>query len=42
MSWEDVGVLGADREVRGCGFVAVGWEFFGCLVRRFFRMSVME
>ena len=38
----DVVILGVDREVRGCGFVVVKWEFFGCLVRRFLRMSVVE
>lgn len=38
----DVGILGGERGVRECCFVVVKWGIFGGLVRRFFRMSVVE
>ena len=40
--WRNVGGLGLNREVIVDGFIVVQWEFFGRLVRRFFRMSVIE
>ena len=42
MRWEDVRKLGSNRGVSECGFVVAEWGIFGGLVRRFFRMSVME
>ena len=42
MRWEDVGILGVNRGVRERCFAVVEWEFFGSLVRRFLRMSVVE
>ena len=38
----DAGILGWNGGVRGSCFVVVGWGIFGGLVRRFFRMSMVE
>lgn len=42
MRREDVESLGRNRGVREYCFVVVKWGIFGWLVRRFFRMSVVE